>query len=175
MGKGKLTKRLQVSEYFIFMWCFRPRVTRCPVCRFVFQGTPDIRNRYILRWNSSSAFLVEILDHKLDYFLTKIYVWIFLNEFFKPEYDFCKTALHCAARGIVYRQEPVLHLYMWFCTAPGGCLSTRACDAAVRLLLYYTWRGSVYKSLSGAPGRADYEYYFVGCWECAKKMLSMFD
>jgi len=25
----------------------RPRVSRCPVCRFVFQGMPDIRNRFI--------------------------------------------------------------------------------------------------------------------------------
>lgn len=27
----------------------RPKVSRCPVCRFVFQGTPDIRNRFIER------------------------------------------------------------------------------------------------------------------------------
>merc|ERR1711962_301970 len=39
----------QCPEGHIICSQCRPKVTRCPVCRFVFQGMPDIRNRYIER------------------------------------------------------------------------------------------------------------------------------
>lgn len=37
----------QCPEGHIICNACRPRVSRCPVCRFVFQGMPDIRNRFI--------------------------------------------------------------------------------------------------------------------------------
>jgi len=39
----------QCPEGHIICSQCRPKVTRCPVCRFVFHGTPAIRNRYIER------------------------------------------------------------------------------------------------------------------------------
>ena len=37
----------QCPEGHIICNTCRPRVSKCPVCRFVFQGMPDIRNRFI--------------------------------------------------------------------------------------------------------------------------------
>merc|ERR1711915_710521 len=39
----------QCPEGHIICKACRPRVTRCPVCRFEFKGMPDIRNRYVER------------------------------------------------------------------------------------------------------------------------------
>ncbi len=44
----------------------------------------------------------------------------------------CAFVLHLES---AFLRGPVLHLYVVFCTAPGECLSTRACAASVRVLL----------------------------------------
>lgn len=45
----------------------RPRVTRCPVCRFVFLGTPDIRNRFVERLSLSYFNQTAADQHNITY------------------------------------------------------------------------------------------------------------
>ncbi len=53
----------------------------------------------------------------------------------------------CCTRTRLSLQEAVLHLFVFCCADPRGCLSTRAYAASVHVLLCWSWRVSVYKSL----------------------------